>query len=86
MPTTDSTTVAGEKHAQQASAPSRYGALARYLGIRFLLIIPTAWILVTVVFFLMRVIGDPITAVLYFPRSAFIPVSNFRRSVVLPVP
>lgn len=53
-----------EKLVQQASAPSRYGALARYLGIRFLLIIPTAWILVTVVFFLMRVIGDPITAAL----------------------
>lgn len=64
MPTTDSTTVEGEKQAQQASAPSRYGALARYLGVRFLLIIPTAWILVTVVFFLMRVIGDPITAAL----------------------
>ena len=27
-----------------------------------MLIIPTAWILVTVVFFLMRVVGDPITA------------------------
>ncbi|MGU3432305.1 ABC transporter permease [Actinomycetes bacterium M1A6_2h] len=48
----------------RASASSRYGALARYLGIRFLLIIPTAWILVTVVFFLMRVLGDPISAAL----------------------
>ncbi|WP_281221294.1 ABC transporter permease [Nocardia uniformis] len=36
----------------------------RYLGVRALLIVPTAWILVTVVFFLMRVIGDPITAAL----------------------
>ncbi|MGW4117128.1 ABC transporter permease [Nocardia sp. NPDC004711] len=41
---------------------TRYGALARYLGVRALLIIPTTWILVTLVFFLMRVIGDPITA------------------------
>ncbi|WP_429424059.1 ABC transporter permease [Nocardia sp. GAS34] len=36
----------------------------RYLGVRLLLIIPTAWILVTVVFFLMRVVGDPISAAL----------------------
>lgn len=43
---------------------SRYGALARYLGVRALLIIPTTWILVTLVFFLMRVIGDPISAAL----------------------
>lgn len=41
---------------------SRYGALARYLGVRLALIIPTAWFLVTLVFFLMRGIGDPITA------------------------
>ncbi|EOM75221.1 ABC transporter permease [Rhodococcus rhodnii] len=45
-------------------AQSRYSALARYLGVRLLLIVPTAWILVTVVFFLMRVVGDPITAAL----------------------
>ncbi|MEU0502916.1 ABC transporter permease [Nocardia sp. NPDC005998] len=37
-------------------------ALLRYLVIRLVLILPTAWILVTVVFFLMRVIGDPISA------------------------
>ncbi|MEV0250363.1 ABC transporter permease [Nocardia sp. NPDC050712] len=36
--------------------------MARYLGIRLLMIPLTAWILVTVVFFLMRVIGDPISA------------------------
>ncbi|WP_330257604.1 ABC transporter permease [Nocardia sp. NBC_00565] len=41
---------------------SRQLALLRYLFIRLLLIIPTAWILVTVVFFLMRVVGDPISA------------------------
>lgn len=41
---------------------SRRGALLRYLGVRLLMIPVTAWILVTVVFFLMRVIGDPISA------------------------
>ncbi len=40
------------------------GRLLRYLGVRLLLIVPTTWILVTVVFFLMRVVGDPITAAL----------------------
>ncbi|MDR1213289.1 MAG: ABC transporter permease [Propionibacteriaceae bacterium] len=43
---------------------SRWSALARYLAVRFVLIIPTVWILVTVVFFLMRLTGDPITAML----------------------
>ncbi|GAA4762478.1 ABC transporter permease [Citricoccus nitrophenolicus] len=38
------------------------GGLGRYILIRFLLIIPTVFILVTMVFFLMRVTGDPITA------------------------
>ena len=38
------------------------GGLSRYLIIRALLIIPTIFILVTVVFFLMRSTGDPITA------------------------
>lgn len=42
------------------SAPG--GGLGTYLLIRFFLIIPTIFILVTLVFFLMRVIGDPITA------------------------
>ncbi|WP_407341643.1 ABC transporter permease [Pengzhenrongella phosphoraccumulans] len=36
--------------------------LVRYLLVRLALIVPTVWILVTVVFFFMRVIGDPITA------------------------
>jgi len=36
--------------------------LARYLTLRLVLIVPTVWILVTVVFFFLRVIGDPITA------------------------
>ena len=38
------------------------GGFLRYLITRFLLIIPTVFILITVVFFLMRVTGDPITA------------------------
>jgi peptide/nickel transport system permease protein len=38
------------------------GGLTRYLIIRFLLIIPTIFILVTMVFILMRATGDPITA------------------------
>ncbi|SIS17280.1 ABC transporter permease [Williamsia sterculiae] len=41
---------------------SRKGALAKFLAVRFLLIIPTVWILVTVVFFVMRIAGDPISA------------------------
>ncbi|MET1052451.1 MAG: ABC transporter permease [Mycetocola sp.] len=40
------------------------GSLWRYLVIRFLLIIPTVFILVTLVFILMRTTGDPITAAL----------------------
>jgi peptide/nickel transport system permease protein len=42
----------------------RSGGLWRYILIRFLLIFPTVIILVTVVFFLMRITGDPITAAL----------------------
>src|SRR3954465_14557842 len=40
------------------------GGLGTYILIRFLLIIPTVFILVTLVFFLMRATGDPITAAL----------------------
>ena len=36
----------------------------RYIVIRFLLIFPTVFILVTMVFVLMRITGDPITAAL----------------------
>jgi peptide/nickel transport system permease protein len=41
---------------------ARGGGFWRYLLVRFLLIIPTIFILVTLVFFLMRLTGDPITA------------------------
>jgi peptide/nickel transport system permease protein len=40
------------------------GNLGRYIAIRFLLVIPTVFILVTMVFLLLRTIGDPITAAL----------------------
>ncbi len=40
------------------------GGLGQYILIRFLLIFPTIFILVTLVFFLMRITGDPITAAL----------------------
>ena len=40
------------------------GSLGRYLLVRFLLIFPTIFILVTLVFLLMRTTGDPITAAL----------------------
>lgn len=40
------------------------GGLGRYILVRALLIIPTIFILVTMVFFLMRMTGDPITAAL----------------------
>ncbi len=43
---------------------SKGGGLWRYILIRLLLIIPTVLILVTMVFFLMRITGDPITAAL----------------------
>jgi len=45
-----------------AKAGRSLGGLWRYLLIRFVLIFPTIFILVTVVFFLMRLTGDPITA------------------------
>lgn len=45
-----------------APAARRGGSLGRYIGVRFLLIFPTIFILVTTVFFLMRLTGDPITA------------------------
>jgi peptide/nickel transport system permease protein len=60
--TTEAAPTADAEPAKRTGGQSRYGALARYLGVRALLIIPTAWILVTLVFFLMRGIGDPITA------------------------
>jgi len=47
-----------------AKTKQKGGGFLRYLLTRFLLIIPTVFILITVVFFLMRITGDPITAAL----------------------
>ena len=47
-----------------AKAKRSGGGLGRYILTRFLLIFPTIWILLTVVFFAMRSTGDPITAAL----------------------
>lgn len=52
---------AGERHHDRRRRRSGSG-LGRYLLVRFLLIFPTVFILVTAVFFLMRLTGDPITA------------------------
>ncbi|MDO5744140.1 MAG: ABC transporter permease [Micrococcaceae bacterium] len=61
------TEIAGDPPAPTTpkAAPGKAGgSFARYLVTRFLLIFPTIFILVTLVFFLMRVTGDPITAAL----------------------
>jgi peptide/nickel transport system permease protein len=50
--------------ARTARRRSGGSTLGRYILIRFLLMIPTVLILVTVVFFLIRLTGDPITAAL----------------------
>ncbi|MBX3093408.1 MAG: ABC transporter permease [Cryobacterium sp.] len=50
----------GTKAPQKTSG----GNLGRYILVRLLLIIPTVFILVSMVFILMRTIGDPITAAL----------------------
>jgi peptide/nickel transport system permease protein len=43
-----------------STTTSSAGSLRTYLITRLLLVIPMVWILVTVVFFVMRVVGDPI--------------------------
>ena len=45
-----------------STTKSSSGSLRTYLITRLLLVIPMVWILVTLVFFVMRVIGDPIEA------------------------
>lgn len=63
MATTDIVTAP----AQPPETPAKRGKLSpltRYLLVRLALIIPMLWILVTMVFVLMRVIGDPISAAL----------------------
>ena len=64
MATTD--IVVGPAEPPEAPAKRKGGLspLTRYLLVRLALIIPMLWILVTMVFLLMRVIGDPISAAL----------------------
>lgn len=66
MSTTIQTAVSRQPPPPTAKRGFRFpgGNLGRYIAVRFLLIIPTIFILVTMVFFLMRTIGDPITAAL----------------------
>ncbi|MBA8795968.1 peptide/nickel transport system permease protein [Friedmanniella endophytica] len=61
-----STTALTEETVPAVTPTSRSagGGLGRYLVVRFLLIIPTVFILVTLVFLLGRTTGDPITAAL----------------------
>ena len=47
-----------------AKQPGAGNSLLKYLAVRFTLIFPTVLILVTMVFVVMRTIGDPITAAL----------------------
>lgn len=49
---------------QKARSKGSGGNLGRYILVRLLLIVPTVFILVSMVFILMRMIGDPITAAL----------------------
>jgi peptide/nickel transport system permease protein len=56
------TTAVAEPTIATPSTRGGGGGLGRYIIIRFLLIIPTVFILVTMVFVLMRLTGDPITA------------------------
>lgn len=60
--TTQAATPAPAAPAEKRTMAFPGGELGRYLLIRFLLIIPTIFILVTMVFIIMRVTGDPITA------------------------
>jgi peptide/nickel transport system permease protein len=68
MTTTATELAAGDPAQEEAPAGRRRrgggGGLGSYLLIRFMLIFPTVFILVTTVFFLMRSTGDPITAAL----------------------
>ena len=54
----------GVESDQKARSKGSGGTLGRYFLIRFLLIIPTVFILISMVFLLMHKIGDPITAAL----------------------
>ncbi|WP_299090477.1 ABC transporter permease [uncultured Microbacterium sp.] len=61
---TDAALVAEPPPALHSRTKKSGSTLGRYILVRFLLIIPTVLILVTLVFFLLRLTGDPITAAL----------------------
>lgn len=58
------TTVVEEADVASKPVQPSSGGLWRFILVRLILIIPTVFILVTTVFFLMRLTGDPITAAL----------------------
>ncbi|WP_448004467.1 ABC transporter permease [Agromyces bauzanensis] len=62
--TSTTTPATGAPPIPSRPAKSQGGGLGRYILVRALLIIPTVFILVTLVFVLMRTTGDPITAAL----------------------
>ncbi|AWB87990.1 ABC transporter permease [Mycetocola zhujimingii] len=64
MPATNGKPTPVPPSAPTNSRKTSGGGFWRYLVVRFLLIIPTVFILVTLVFVLMRTTGDPITAAL----------------------
>jgi peptide/nickel transport system permease protein len=64
MATTDTVVAPAEPPETPATRRGGLSPLTRYLMVRLALIIPMMWILVTMVFVLMRVIGDPISAAL----------------------
>ncbi|PWC08629.1 ABC transporter permease [Mycetocola zhujimingii] len=64
MPATNGKPTPVPPSAPTNSRKTSGGGFWRYLVVRFLLIIPTVFILVTLVFILMRTTGDPITAAL----------------------
>ncbi len=64
MATTDAIAAPPEQPEIPARRSGGLSPLTRYLLVRLALIIPMLWILVTMVFVLMRVIGDPISAAL----------------------
>ena len=62
--TTVTTRSPSPRAAGRKKRPASDGGIGRYILIRFLLIFPTIFILVSMVFWLMRTTGDPITAAL----------------------
>ncbi|MDY6049533.1 MAG: ABC transporter permease [Corynebacterium sp.] len=63
-PQTPEKAAAADSNSSARTRQRSSGSLLRYILLRFLLIFPTVFILVTVVFFVMRATGDPITAAL----------------------